>query len=529
MEGYLAREKRLLEEEIREAAVDFSTRYFAVYHLQRLVHNHPHIIDAETVHTLSHVVQDSRFSRERRGFFLLREAAEALTAVIVHSGNAALTGLAFTALSEALRTTTGHAHRVAAESLGSLPCSICGPELKDGAPTHVPRIAFCTVAAENNLVSRQTRRVGRSLVAPVAGGGKLFVMKLARANDSPESLCREVLWMEHLRSGEYAFPLRFDIPLPVRVAGAHLFSLSDIPAQFPRNMELHPNGYAVAFVADGEYFTYPNDCRERRSLTEGECKEVLFRNAWLLGRLTSLGIVHCAPIPLFHNRIQRCRRDDHGHYTWFRAGRLDRWLDSCTYPNFGVTGIRDFEHFTSFRGESRALYRQIGNHFLSLLLVTGSYFRNKDRRKVGFDAAGNPVDARALFDKQLLVELILGIFLEYYCGFVGGRFRGALPVDLDRLASRMTEEMGVDRHMEEVLRVADQKEMTREEFRSFLESRGYSRDNVDGLEQGERDIVVHTGPHLGGFNEGVSLPELIEAVATMAALCIVGSFWRQSF
>ena len=44
------------------------------------------------------------------------------------------------------------------------------------------------------------------------------------------------------------------------------------------------------------------------------------------------------PIPLFHNRTQRLRRDDQGRYQWFRAGRLDQWLDSCAFPNLGLSG-----------------------------------------------------------------------------------------------------------------------------------------------------------------------------------------------
>jgi hypothetical protein len=37
---------------------------------------------------------------------------------------------------------------------------------------------------------------------------------------------------------------------------------------------------------------------------------------------------------------------------------------------------------------------------------------------------------------------------------------------------------------------------------------------------------VHTGPHLGAFNNRISLPELTELVAAGAALCIAGRFWR---
>ena len=137
------------------------------------------------------------------------------------------------------------------------------------------------------------------------------------------------------------------------------------------------------------------------------------------------------------------------------------------------------------------------------------------------------MDTRDLFDKPVLKEIIQGIFLNYYHGFVETEFTGDLPFNLDELACRMIDEMGVDRHMEEMLRVADQKEMTKEEFRSFLEEKGYCDDEIDKLQKGIEDIVLHTGPHLGGFNESISLPELIESVGTMSALCIVGRYWRE--
>ena len=83
--------------------------------------------------------------------------------------------------------------------------------------------------------------------------------------------------------------------------------------------------------------------------------------------------------------------------------------------------------------------------------------------------------------------------------------------------------------MEEVFRVADQQAMTDDAFSSFLLERGYSDEAVRRMEKGHEDILIQSGPHLGGFNEQISLPELIQAVATMSALCIAGRFWRESY
>jgi len=37
--------------------------------------------------------------------------------------------------------------------------------------------------------------------------------------------------------------------------------------------------------------------------------------------MTVKGIAHTALIPLFHNRVQQRRRNDHGAYLWEHAGR----------------------------------------------------------------------------------------------------------------------------------------------------------------------------------------------------------------
>lgn len=526
----IERQKTVSENEIKDRCSDFTIKYFAVYHLQRLAETHPEIIDPETVFTLEGLLKNPEFSCQRRGFFLFRLAADTLASIIVHSDGEPMADQALSALENVLATTTGHAHRVSAEALGALPFSINGPHLDGATLENIPRVSWYDLLGEDRFeFSAPPAFMGRSLVAPLNPGNKLLVFKLARAEDSPDILAREALWMEHLHTVSCSFPRRFSIPVPIKIQGAYVFSIKDIPVRPHENMHLDPKCHAMAFIADQDYFTYPNDPRMEKRNNDAEFREVMYRNAWLLGKLTSLGIVHTAPIPLFHNRVQRCRRRDNGLYEWFRAGRLDRWLDSCSYPNIGLTGIRDFEHFISFKGFGHDLYRYIGSHMLSLLLATGSYFRNKNRSKVGFDKHGKPVDARDLFDKRVLKEIILGVFLSYYQGFVQREFSGKVPVDLDKLASRMIEEMGVDRHMEEILRVADQKEMTDDQFRHFLRQRGYHDEDIDGLQRGVEDMVIYSGPHLGGFNEGISLPELIESVETMSALCVAGGYWQEHF
>ena len=47
------------------------------------------------------------------------------------------------------------------------------------------------------------------------------------------------------------------------------------------------------------------------------------------------------------------------------------------------------------------------------------------------------------------------------------------------------------------------------------------------MKRGEKDILITSGPHLGDFNRQISLPELIECVAAMSAVCIAGRFMSE--
>jgi len=519
----LERERALSEAALLDASYDFTAKYMAVCHLHSLARTDAWVINPGTISTLKKVLADSRISRETQAYFFFREIAGTLCSLIIHSDH--LPDHALAALKRLLRTTSGHTHRAIAEALGALPFSVNGPEIAIGAKNGIPLVTWSRLCEEiETVISHTPRLIGRSLVATPDRGNNLLVVKLARAHESVDSFCTEPLWMDYLLSRPSFFTLRFDVPKPIRIRGNHIFKLQDIPLDIPPDLNLHQKGYAFAFTAHKEYFLYPNHPGKEKLLPFKKFREVIFRNAWLLGKLTSLGIIHSAPITLFHNRVQRHRRRDHGFYEWPRAGRLDGWLGSCSYPNMGVTGIRDFEHLIGFKGLSRRLYIHIGAHFLSLLLVAGSYFRNKDRTRIGLDTQGRPVDVRDLFDKPFLIKLIQGIFLGYYHGFVGTEFFGEIPLNLEALGSRMIDEMGVDRHMEEVLRVADQKEMTNETFRHFLESKGYSHEEIKTFKKGAEDITIQSGPHLGGFNERISLPELIESVASMSALSIAGRY-----
>jgi hypothetical protein len=523
-DGYAAR----LYNVLRAQGYDFTAKYLAVCSLHSLAKNTSPATDPDMISALESVLKDHTLSRQTQCLFLYKEAASALGSIVVNTIEGPLADGAISALKNVLGVTRGNGQRAAAEALGSLPVSIHGPRIKEETAQDVPCVEWHEVLKKEGVsVSKPPTFIGRSLVAPIKKQRALLVFKLASVEDSLEPIHREATWMQHLCSGAYSFPVRFNVPVAIKTDGSHVFRLRNLPVSNFVGLNTHPMKYAIGFIAHRDYFAYPNEHRVKRGLTAQQFREVMFRNAWLLGQLTSLGIVHRAPIPLFHNRVQSDRRLDNGMYEWWRGGRLDRWLYSCCYPNFGVTGIRDFEHFIVFKGPNLELYRHVGSHILSLFLVTASYFRNKDTQRVGRNGRGEPVDARDLFDKTFFQDLISGIFLRYYSGFVGQEFSGKMPVDFHGLALRMIEEMGADRHMEEVFRVVDQEHLTDHEFRDFLRNRGCSHKEIAAHRKGKKDIFIYTGPHLGGFNERISLPELIEALSSFSALCMAGRYWKE--
>ena len=517
-----------LEAVLTSVDYDFSAKYLAVCHLHRLAGAQPEKIGPKTIAGLESIFYNPRISAQTQAYFLFKEAAGALCSVLACLSHDACARKAHDAVMNMMSRTTGHAQRAAAEALGALPFSITGTAPKQEARREPPAITWQAFLEETKVSCEGLPRfMGRSLVVKTAGKDRLLVVKLAGEKDKPEFLLHEASWLNHLGRNGDAFPVRFHVPETVSVRGCFLFRLMDLPVPETGRKKRHGKGFTIAFLAHPDYFCYPNEADGEKQLGSEEFLEAICRNAFLFGKLTGLGMIHTAPIPLFHNRVQGPRRDDQGRYLWQRGGRLDQWLWSCRYPNFGCSGIRDFEHLETYRGPARKTYLPMGAQLLSLLLVTGSYFRMKDSRRVGLDPDGHPVDARELFHKPLLVKIIQGIFHHYYSGFVGKPFKGVLPLNFSSLADRMVDEMGVDRYMEEILRVADQREMTDNDFLDFLVELRVPMAEAMQMKKGAEDITLYTGPHLGGFNQQISIPELIESVGTMAALCLYGRYCEE--
>ena len=513
----------LFEEQILHSRhAEFPARYMAACNLHALARSQPHSMGVDHISNLEKLMHDPHVLRHRQSFFLFREAARTMTAIVM-SNVPGLTEHTLATLQRVLRTATGNSHRAATEAVGSLPVIINQYVHHKTDQQDIPAVSFKQIAGKcGDLALDQAVFTGRSLTLPCTTGKRILVIKLARRHDSPGNLFAETGWMKNLRNHFSSLPVRFNIPEPLELEGFSVFRIKDLPLVPPPGLHCHPETIAIAFVAHSEYFAYANEPHHYRKFPE--LREVMTRNGWLFSHLASQGIIHTAPIPLFHNRVQSHRREDNGLYDWPLAGRLDQWLASCSHPNFGLSGLRDFEHFQATEISGEKLYWNLGAHILSLLLISASYFRNRGKGVQGLTPDGKPVDVRYLFDENQLIELIRETLGSYYKGFVGHDFPGEMPFDVKILASRMVEEMGVDHHMAEMLRQIDQQQMSDREFRLFLEERGFSVKQAAAAPKGEQDIVLHTGPHLGGFNEGISIPELITATASMAATCVLDRY-----
>jgi len=511
---------------------DFTATYMQVANLQYIIETRPEIVTTGTVHALCCVLEGNEHDSQRQVFFLFKKAADAIADIICRAPEKEVAHTAGKTLSRLLAAHNGHRFRAVAEAMGALPAA---ENLRKQTAYQLPEPAVEPVCDISALVGRRPvdmlHWMGRSAILKDPDRPEsILVLKFARTGQKLSELAAETFWMQQLSRLELPAPFAFDIPRPAGVRHAPvIFRIEDKALAIPEGADIDTRRHAIAFQTGPDYFSYPNHPVNGKMPGMEECRTILARNAGIFGHLASLGIVHTAPIPLFHNRVQRQRRNDAGLYQWRRAGRLDQWLASCRFPNISKSGVRDFEHFIAFDGPTRQLYDHIGTHVLSLVLVAGSYCRNHDEARIGVDDKGCAVDARDLFDRQWLSQVLIDIFKAYYQGFTQTAFCTDLPFDPQSLSRRLIEEMGVDRHMEEILRIAEQEAMSDAQFRRFLESRGFDRHSIEDLQKDSQDIHILTGPHLGGFNQAISVPELIEYTAALSALCIMDRFCRQRF
>jgi hypothetical protein len=133
------------------------------------------------------------------------------------------------------------------------------------------------------------------------------------------------------------------------------------------------------------------------------------------------------------------------------------------------------------------------------------------------------VDTRDLFCPDLFESLLTGVCEHYFKGLTEFETFDPAPFNIPALIEKLIEKMGRDEHMQEALRVQDQLAMEDEQFEQFLTERGVT----DIPAKGEKDIILITGPHLGEFNQPISIPELIEFLFKFSAFCVSSLFLKK--
>jgi len=519
-----------IERRLSARRLDFSEAFVRVGQLKSLLDGGSVPATGHTIAVLSQLLPSRQHREQTQAFHFFESVAGALAAIGCSRYDPAVSRRALKALVPAATDSRGEIQRASAETVGTLPVNIRGPRLpreaREGDP---PRRSLKRILSRmGHARSGAGEYLGRSLVVPLLKRNQVLVIKMTRSGEDPGGLRQEARWMDYLNVNNLGFTRRFIIPRPLAFGRGYLFKPAGLPGLDVRFKGVDPATVAIAFTVHRDYFVYPNDHRPGLRLSHARFRRVLLRAAGLFGELAAIGIIHTAPVPLFHNRAQQNRREDGGIYEWDRAGRLDRWLLSSRYPNFGPTGIRDFEHLASVDGAGgRHLYRHIGNHLLSLILVAGSHFRHKAPEMMGTDGNGAPLDMRHLFDQEQYIDLVDGLFGAYYTGFSKDGRPPDMKAAIAALVTGLIEQMGVDRYMREILRREDQKRMPPEAFKAFLDR--YNLTPANDIEKGRADIEVHTGPHLGEFNGPISVPELTAFLRSAAAVTVAGRFMAQGF
>ncbi|MFH2058611.1 MAG: SidJ-related pseudokinase [Pseudomonadota bacterium] len=505
------------ENQLLEIKLGFSAAFMGVQYLESHIQKYSDTITKKTIQVLLQLIQSRRFEKKKQSYFLYKQAAFAIVHISKDHTHF-LAGFSITNLQDILLSCTGSKHRAVSEALGSLPLKINGPKISSWDTKTILTVSFNRLLENcHQHKIKKYKWQGRTLVFSMQDKKKGCI-KFIKKGESPNSLAMEINWLNYLIHHPINSDIFFDIPVPVTIEKKNVFKLTNLPDWIIDQPVISTECIAICFIAHETYFHYPNEPKFLEN-SKDSILDIFARNAWLLGKLTSKGIIHTALIPLFHNRAQQSRRQDQGRYNWEQGGRLDQWLESSKYPNFATSGLRDFEHMISIP-ETKDLRHFIGEHILSFILVAGSFFRNKAPGQSGLDPNGFPLDMRYLFDITLFSDLIKIIIHQYYLGITGFELKRIDHLLKADLIQGLVQAMGVDLHMEETLRIQDQENMSENEFNSFLKTRGIDHDQIRFMVKAKEDIILQTGPHLGGFNQAISVPELIDFLFCLSSLCV---------
>lgn len=515
------------ETRLQEKNVGFTAAYLGIQHLEAHILNAPDTVTNQTVTVILDLIRSSDYDDKRQSYFLFKLAAFSL---ISHCQSADKDFSAFIIgeLQAIVLTSSDNKQRAVSEALGALPLQRNGPDILNALSSDTVSIDFSALLEKTQLRSVDSIEwIGRTLVISCAESDTHCCIKFLKQGQPVTELLTEVAWLSYLRQNADLFrPETQHIPEPVGIDNHYFFKLTGLPVSLPASGAVSQDGTAIVYITGAAYFHYLND----PLILDNTLSEVIHsfgKNAFLLGRMTANGIIHTALIPLFHNRIQQSRREDQGKYLWEHGGRLDQWLASCQYPNVALSGIRDFEHLISAADSSQTRH-YIGEHLLAFILVAGSYFRNRYPDKIGLDEKGRPYDLRDQIDPDAFKRLIEVVVRQYYHGMTGNLMRLSDPLVTDRLIRQLIASMGMDNQMEEVLRIRDQDRMSDDEFRSFFREKGMTSSIVTRWVKGREDIVLNTGPHLGGFNRSIGIPELLKLLFCLSSLCVSDAYQTEN-
>ncbi|WP_020585894.1 SidJ-related pseudokinase [Desulfobacter curvatus] len=500
--------------------LSLSAAYMGIQYIGRHAADCPFTVTQHTLDALFSVFETARFKKAKQAFFLYHEAA----CTLVDMGRSMendITRTIVPKLVSLLMKSSGNQLRALSQAVG---------RLADNRPTQnipfVPNnimpldIDFACLAEKITTTGerlspdrQQWTWKGRSLIVRAAAK-ILAVIKFATTKDNIREIHQEAVWMDWFSKN--TLDSDNHIPKPVCIQGRYLFNITnELPQGGPETLY---GSVCIVFIPCPGYYEYPN----LKGADWEQIKSSFFKSALALGKLSSQGLFHTALIPLFHNRVQQDRRNDNGRYLWEHAGRLDQWLDSSRFPNFAASGLRDFEHMAC-QAKPLDLEHYTGEYLLSFILVAGSCFRNKAPHRRGTDDTCPYVDTRDLFCPDLFEVLLTGVCEHYFKGLTNSETFNPALLNIPALIENLIEKMGLDEHMQETLRVQDQLAMDDEQFQNFLTDRGVTSIPV----KGEEEIILFTGPHLGGFNQSISIPELIDFLFKFSAFCVAACFLKK--
>ncbi|WP_242637485.1 SidJ-related pseudokinase [Desulfobacter hydrogenophilus] len=499
--------------------LDFSAAYMGVKYISQHAADYPFTVTQHTLDALFSVFETARFKKAKQAFFLYHEAACTLVDMGREMENDIIRTIV-PKLMSLLMKSSGNRLRALSQALGRLadnsPAQHSLSVPNNVMPLNIDLSHLAekfTATGESLSADAQWTWKGRSLIVR-AGIKILGVIKFATTQDNITEIHREAVWMEWF-SKNFIESVNH-VPKPICIQGRYLFSITDeLPKGGPETLY---RSVCIVFIPYPGYYEYPN-------LKGADWKQIqssFFKSALALGRLSSQGVFHTALIPLFHNRVQQGRRNDNGRYLWEHAGRLDQWLNSSRFPNFAASGLRDFEHIAC-QAKPLDLEHYTGEYLLSFILVAGSCFRNKAPHRRGTDNTRPYVNTRDLFCPDLFESLLTGVCEHYFKGLTQSETFDPTPFNIPALVEILIEKMGFDEHMQETLRVQDQLAMDDEQFEKFLTDRGLSSIPAKGKEE----IILFTGPHLGEFNQSISIPELIAFLFKFSAICVSTYFLKK--